>query len=122
MWTRNTGVNPLLFHDMFYGFFYVHYCLKSTAGTSQSIRRTKQLWLSVLLKASVSFLYAQGYTRRDQPCRTHIAEPTFWQRQNSESDALDRSGTPKEIGLYFPLKQILHNRELLLHRKALLLN
>ena len=68
---------PLLFHDKCHGFFYVHY----------EGRRTKQLWLSVLLKDTSAATGQAGI-------RTHIlATPEL------ESNALDRSATT-----YFKIK------------------
>ena len=67
---------PLLFHDKCPGFVYVHY---TTHGTLRPIRRTKQLWLSVLLKDTSAATGQAGI-------RTHIlATPEL------ESNALDRS-------------------------------
>ena len=70
---------PLLFHDKCPGFFYVHYTTGPTA--LRPIRRTKQLWLSVLLKDTSAMT---GQAR----IQTHIlATPEL------ESNALDRSAT-----------------------------
>ena len=63
---------PLLFHDKCPGFFDVHYTTHGTYMYSfTSIRRTKQLWLSVLLKDTSAVTAARpGF------------EHTFWQHQN----------------------------------------
>ena len=70
---------PLLFHDKCPGFFYV---LMHTGPTAlRPIRRTKQLWLSVLLKDTSAATSQAGI-------RTQIlATPEL------ESNALERSAT-----------------------------
>ena len=75
--SRNTRASPLLFHDKCPGLFYVH-----TGPTAlRPIRRTKQLWSSVLLKDTSA---ATGQFR----IRTHILTTP-----QLESNALDRSAT-----------------------------
>ena len=74
---------PLLFHDKCPGFFYVHYTTHNTQHPGPTalrpIRRTKQLWLSVLLKDTSAAIGQAAI-------RTHIlATPEL------ESNALDRS-------------------------------
>ena len=73
---------PLLFQDKCHGFFYVHYTTHGTYSfTSHPKARTKQLWLSVLLKDTSATTGQAGI-------RTHIlATPEL------ESNALDRSAT-----------------------------
>ena len=74
-------VKPLLFHDKCPGFFYVHYTTHGTYTALRPIRRTKQLWLSVLLKDTSAATGQAGI-------RTHIlATPEL------ENNALDRSAT-----------------------------
>ena len=69
---------PLLFHDKCLGFFYVQH----TGPTSlRSIRMTKQLWLSVLLKDTSAATGQAGI-------RTHILTAS-----ELESNALYRSAT-----------------------------
>ena len=71
--SRNTGASPLLFHEKCPG---LHY---TTA--LRPIRRTKQLWLSVLLKDTSAATGQAGI-------RTHILTTP-----ELESNARDRSAT-----------------------------
>ena len=74
---------PLLFHDKCPGFFYVHY----TGPTAlRPIRRTKQLWLSVLLKDTSAATGQAGIW-------THILATL-----ELEYNALDRSATTLHLG------------------------
>ena len=70
---------PLLFHDKCPGLFYVHYTRDLQA--LRPIRRTKQLWLSVLLKDTSAATGQAGI-------RTHILTTP-----ELASNALDRSAT-----------------------------
>ena len=86
--SRNTGASPFSFYDKCPGFFYVH--TQHTGPTAlRPIRRTKQLWLSVLLKD----------TSVTTGIRTHILLLT----PELESGKLDRSATtPHNVSLFTP--------------------
>ena len=72
---------PQLFHDKCPGFFYVHYTQHTGPTALRPIRRTKQLWLSVLLKDTSAATGQAGI-------RTNILTTP-----ELESNALDRSAT-----------------------------
>ena len=82
---------PLLFHDKYPGFFYVQH----TGPTAlRPIRRTKQLWLSVLLKDTSAVTGQAGI-------RTHILTTP-----ELESNALDRAATTSVNNLCEVLKPL----------------